>query len=96
MSEYNIPDDADELFANGEAHYEIRDYDRECDNIGAMILFLECVGVPEEFVVEDDGTQVTLSNGTVTLCIDSGGLGDFFSHGFDVTVLPGSHRVARF
>jgi len=84
---YYIPADVDELFANGRAQYEIYDRDQAGDNVFAMDLFLECVGVPEEMIEEDEGTQVILNDGVTLLCIDSGGLGDFYHHGYDVTVL---------
>ncbi len=89
MSEttYRIPGDVDELFANGEAQYQICDPDHPGDNLFAMELFLESVDVPEQFIEEDDGTQVVLSNGSARLCIDSYGLGDFHLHGYDVTVM---------
>lgn len=45
-------------------------------------------GCCEKYVDEcDDGTQVTLFNGKRRIVIDSGGLGDFPLHGYDVTVL---------
>jgi len=84
---YNIPGSVEELFANGESNYSITDPDEPGDNIFAMGLFLECVGVPGEMVELDDGTQVTLFDGKTRLVIDSGGLGDFHLHGFDVTVV---------
>lgn len=34
-----------------------------------------------------DGTQVTLFDGETRIVIDSGGLGDFHLHGYDVTIL---------
>jgi len=84
---YDIPESVKELFANGESSYSITDPYQSGDNIFAMNLFLECVGVPDEMIVIDDGTQVTLKNGDKRIVIDSGGLGDFHLHGFDVTVL---------
>jgi len=86
MSEYNIPDNVQELFANGECSYSIIDPDQPGDNIFSLRLFLECVGVPSEMIEEDLGTQVTLCDGTKRIVIDSGGLGDFHRHGYDVTV----------
>jgi hypothetical protein len=85
MSDYSIPADSDELFANGETHYHIHDHERSGDNIFALQLFIECVDVPEQFIVEDNGTQVIVCNGEKTLCIDSGGEGDFHLHGYDVS-----------
>lgn len=51
-----------------------------------MGLFLDYVGVPVEMVDEDYGTQVTLNNGLRRIVIDSGGLGDFHLHGFEVSM----------
>lgn len=84
---YDIPESVDELFENGESSYSITDPEQSGDNIFAMNLFLECVGVPSEMVECDDGTQVTLFDGKRRIVIDSGGLGDFHLHGYDVTVV---------
>ena len=86
-SRYYIPADVDELFTNGKAQYEIYDWDQAGDNVFAINLFLECVNVPDEMIEECEGTQVILNDGVTRLCIDSGGLGDFYHHGYDVTVL---------
>jgi hypothetical protein len=84
---YDIPDNIDELFSNGDASYSITDPDSPGDNIYGMKLFLDILEVPDEYIKLDDGTQVFLSNGTVHLQIDSGGLGDFHLHGYEVKVL---------
>lgn len=84
---YDIPESVAELFANGEASYRITDPEQSGDNIFALRLFLDLVGVPSEMVECDDWTQVTLFNGVRRIAIDSGGLGDFHLHGYDVTVL---------
>jgi hypothetical protein len=84
---YDIPESTEELFDNGERSYSITDPAQSGDNIFAMTLFLDCVGVPTEMVERDDGTQVTLYDGKRRIIIDSGGLGDFHLHGYDVTVL---------
>lgn len=84
---YDIPESVDELFANGEENYSITDPEQSGDNVFAMRLFLECVGVPDDMVESDYGTQVTLFNGKRRLVVDSGGLGDFHLHGFQVTEL---------
>lgn len=88
---YEIPDSVDHLFReaheNDGASYRIIDYSdgMEMDNIQSMQLFIECVGIDEAFIVEDEGTQIVLEHPDygASLVIDSGGLGDFFSHGFD-------------
>ena len=85
--EYDVPDDVTELFANGESQYSICDREQSGDNIFAMGLFVEIVDIPDEMIIEDEGTQIIISDGNKTLCIDSGGLGDFHLHGYDVTVV---------
>lgn len=85
MSEYSVPGDVAELFANGEDSYEIRDPEQSGDNIFAMTLFCEVVGIPEDMIVTDDGTQIIVTDGNKTLCIDSCGLGDFHLHGYSVS-----------
>lgn len=89
VSDWNIPESPEALFEAGEARYWIKDRDCVGDNIYAMNLFLDAVGVPAEMVEEDSGTQVILFDGAKRLVIDSGGLGDFHLHGFDVTRLCG-------
>jgi hypothetical protein len=88
MTEYNIPDSVRQLFENGACSYSIRDHGQAGDNIFAMNLFLDCVGVPENMIECHDGTQVTLFDGQTRLVIDSGGLGDFHLHGYEVSVIP--------
>lgn len=87
MSEYNIPESVEELFANGEQSYSISDIDQPGSNVFGMLLFLGCVGVPTDMIEDNQGTQVTLFDGTKRIVIDSGGLGDFHLHGFDVSVV---------
>lgn len=85
-SEYNLPEDIDALFQNVPESYHIFDRDHPGDNIFAMNLFLDCIGVPVEMVEEDYGTQVTLNNGHKRIVIDSGGRGDFHLHGYEVSI----------
>ena len=87
MTDYSIPENTVELFANGERSYHIKDPAEAGDNIFAMNLFLEFVGVPSEMIECHEGTQVTLFDGETRLVIDSGGLGDFHLHGYEVTIL---------
>ena len=83
-----IPDDVDELFANGPEHYHIfEEGGYGMDNIQSMHVFLEAVGVTGDMIEEDEGTQVILNHKGQRLCIDSYGLGDFYRHGFDVELL---------
>ena len=89
MSIYKIPESIEDLFEQGENSYSIIDYspEMEMDNNESMAFFLEQIGVQKENIILDNGTQVILKcNGYKEIyCIDSGGLGDFFSHGFDVS-----------
>jgi len=86
LSNYEVPENCVELFANGDAFYVIEDPEKRGDNVFEMKIFLESVGVPESFVEFDEGTRVILSNGEKRLQIDSGGLGDFSSHCFQVSL----------
>ncbi len=86
---YEVPSSIKELFENKEASYRIIDYTiQEMDNIESMCYFLEYVGIPAENIEEDSGTQVILKHPEFDykLVIDSGGLGDFYSHGYDVSI----------
>jgi len=90
MAIYEIPDSISNLFLQGENSYRIIDYDiNDMDNIESMDYFLDCLEVEACHIVADEGTQVILEhpNFNFQLVIDSGGLGDFFSHGFDVSIL---------
>ncbi len=86
---YEVPSSVKELFENKEASYRIIDYTiQEMDNIESMYFFLEHVGVTAENIEEDSGTQVILKHPEFDykLVIDAGGLGDFHSHGYDVSI----------
>ncbi len=89
MNKYNVPEDIDELFENGEETYTIVDYNIESmDNIQSMSFFLELLNIPDDNIYLYDGTMVILkhNNYDYKLRIDSGGLGDFYSHKFDITI----------
>lgn len=85
-----IPGSLSELFDNGESSYRIIDYssDMEMDNVQSMQYFLDAIGVCSDDIVSDGGTQVVLKceGYEQDMVVDSRGLGDFFSHGFDVTI----------
>ena len=86
---YNVPESIDELFDNGERSYSIIDYTiPPMDNIQSMEFFLDQVGIEDKDIVEANGTQVYLKHEKYTyqMCIDAGGLGDFYSHGYDVSI----------
>jgi hypothetical protein len=89
-----VPDNPDELFQSGEKSYYFHT-DEELDNIQSMQAFLDMVGVSENKITCDDGTQVFLSNGNVHLQLDSGGLGDFYSHEITVTKLRSPVNESR-
>jgi hypothetical protein len=85
---YEIPTSVKEMFEQGENSYRIIDYSiQEMDNIQSMQLFLYCIGATTDNIETDDGTQVVIIHPDFDqkLVIDSGGLGDFYSHGYDVT-----------
>jgi hypothetical protein len=89
--DYDIPANVKELFENKEKNYSIIDYTiNEMDNIASMAYFLESISdLTNEMIEVDDGTQVILKhpNYDYKLCIDSGGLGDFYRHGYDVSLV---------
>lgn len=86
---YEIPNSLKELFENKNSSYRIINYDKgmDMDNIQAMNHFLESVGISSEQIELHDGTQVFLTHPDYNYLavVNSGGLGDFFSHGFDVS-----------
>jgi hypothetical protein len=87
---YDVPSSMDELFERGENSYRIIDYTiEEMDNIQSMCYFLDYIGAVGDNIEVDDGTQVVIVHPgfDYKLVIDSGGLGDFYSHGYDVSFL---------
>ena len=86
---YEIPNSVKEMFEQGENSYRIIDYSiQEMDNIQSMQYFLGYIGATTDNIETDDGTQVVIIHPDFDhkLVIDSGGLGDFYSHGYDVTL----------
>lgn len=84
-----IPSSVKEMFENGERSYRIIDYTiQSMDNNQSMQYFLDCIGATSDNIETDDGTQVVVIHPEFEhkLVIDGGGLGDFFSHGFDVSI----------
>lgn len=84
---YEIPGSVKELFTD-ESSYRIIDRDAgEMDNIEAMRYFIESVGISSDHILLDDGTQVHFWHPEFSyhIVIDSSGLGDFYSHDYDVT-----------
>ncbi len=94
---YEIPNSVKEMFEQGENSYRIIDYSiQEMDNIQSMQHFLDCIGVTSDNVEVDDGTQIVIVHPDFDhkLVIDSGGLGDFYSHGYDVTLYSETNSSA--
>ena len=86
---YEIPNSVKEMFEQGENSYRIIDYSiQEMDNIQSMQYFLDWIAAITENIETDDGTQVVIIHPDFDhkLVIDSGGLGDFYSHGYGVTL----------
>lgn len=87
---YEIPESIEELFENRERSYSIIDHEESnpMDNIQSMNFFLESVGVTEENIELNDGTLVFLKHKDYPyqIQVNSYGLGDFFSHGYDVSI----------
>ena len=87
---FEILNSIKEMFEQGENSYRIIDYSRqEMDNIQSMQHFIDCIGATSDNIETDDGTQVVIIHPDFDykLVIDSGGMGDFYSHGYDVTLL---------
>ena len=88
--DYEIPNSVKEMFEQGENSYHIIDYSiQEMDNVQSMQYFLECISATDDNIEKDDGTQVVVIHPDFghKLLIDSGGLGDFYSHSYEVTPL---------
>lgn len=86
---YEIPNSVKEMFEQGENSYRIIDYSIQgMNNIQSMQHFLDHIGATTDNIETDDGTQVVIIHPDFghKLVIDSGGLGDFYSHGYDVTL----------
>jgi hypothetical protein len=88
-TKYEVVHGINELFDNQEAEYRIIDYNFEMDNREALRYFIEYCNIPTDSIEEDFGTQIILfhTDYDFRLCIDSSGLGDFYSHGFLVSII---------
>ena len=95
MTTYELPDTVKELFEQGENQYRIIDYapEMEMDNNQSMGYFLDHIGATAYNIKYNDGTQVTLLHEDYEMMyvVDAGGLGDFFSHGFEVSLYDNDH-----
>ena len=91
MSSYNMPKSLDEIFLVGETQWTACSYEPDMDmnNVASLTWFMETVGISEGDCVEVEDTQIIVEhpNYPYMLRIDSGGLGDFFSHCFDVSIV---------
>lgn len=100
MVTYEVPSDINDLFERGSWSYRIIDYTIPgMDNMQSMDFFLEHIGCPAENIHEHSGTQVILKhpNYPAMLCVDSFGLGDFYSHCFNVSSVDiPPHKVLTF
>ena len=89
---YEIPYSINQLFfefEHGETSYRIinENDDMIMDNNQSMQHFIECVGIPAENIEDNEGTQIVVSHEDYNfkIVIDAGGLGDFYSHGFEMS-----------
>ena len=86
---YELPSSIKELFEECDTSYRIIDYTIEdMDNIESMNYFLDILDINGDLIEEDYGTQVVLKHPDYDykIVIDSGGLGDFYSHRYDVSL----------
>lgn len=81
-----LPSSIEELFEKKEETYTYFS-EESMDNYWSMDWFVKHLGL-EEFIFSNEGTQVHLQHPKYNyqLQIDAGGLGDFLSHKFDVSV----------
>ena len=86
----DIPISIEELFSNGCQNYYLTDYGLPpMDNIESMEYFLGRVGASIDNIDVDDGTYIVLSHPDYeyALEIQSGGMGDFNTHIWQVTTI---------
>ena len=85
-----IPNTLEELFDNRDCEYSYINYDTDpMDNNESMDFFLSEVCADNENIESNEGTQVILAHKDYPykLQVDAYGLGDFFSHGFSVSII---------
>lgn len=85
MANY-LPSSVEELFENKEETYTYFSID-SMDNNWSMDWFIKYLDLGE-FIFLNEGTRIELQHPKYNyqLQIDSGGLGDFYSHKFEVSV----------
>jgi guanylate kinase len=83
----NLPNTIVELFENEEMMYYFNS-DECMDNYRSMDWFIEYLKL-HDYIFKHEGTQIKIQHPKYKcqLQIDAGGLGDSFSHKFDVSVL---------
>jgi hypothetical protein len=88
FTKYEVTDGINEIFETAEAEYIIIDYNFEMDNVESLKYFAEYSNINPDNIENDYGTQLILIHPDYNfkLCVDSGGLGDFFSHKFTVSI----------
>lgn len=81
-----MPESIDDLFVNREQTYTMFT-EESLDNKQSMDLFIDELGL-HDLIFLDEGTQIQLkhSDFPFMLQVDSAGLGDFYSHKFDVKI----------
>lgn len=86
---WEMPEDKDDFFSNGESEYRFCSYDDECymDNNESMSFFIEHLDFTDEEIISNDGTQIIVKIKDKEFQIDSSGFGDFNKHKFDVIIL---------
>ena len=86
MSNQYLPNTPLDFFENGETEYRYFS-EESMDNYWSMNWFIKNVEL-SEFIIIHEGTQVIFKHPEYdkALQVDAGGLGDFFSHKFEVSI----------
>ena len=89
MEHNHLPNTPNCFFENGETEYRYFS-EESMDNYWSMDWFIKYVGL-SEFIRIHEGTQVIFKHPEYeqSLQVDAGGLGDFFSHKFEVSIYDG-------
>jgi phage pi2 protein 07 len=89
MEHNHLPNTPYSFFENGETEYRYFS-EESMDNFWSMDWFIKYVGL-SEFIRIHEGTQVIFKHPEYeqALQVDAGGLGDFFSHKFEVSIYEG-------
>jgi phage pi2 protein 07 len=89
MQHNHLPNTSHCFFENGETEYRYFS-EESIDNNWSMDFFIKYVGL-SEYIRIHEGTQVIFKHPEYdqALQVDAGGLGDFFSHKFEVSIYDG-------